>query len=151
MLLCSKNASIFSYPICSEWSAFAGLSRHRLPCFEFSSACVFDAETRQKGDQPPHTSILYGKVCNAGDGGCMTHILPHPPMTWHWFHSFNQFCGGVDGPFSGMEEEDITIMHRSTKKHEVIRTIDVKHELTTSLHGTLDWAMEVATVVEIEV
>ena len=68
----------------------------------------------------------------------------HPTVTLHWLHSFSRFCGGVDGTFSGMEEEDITIMHRSTKKHEVIQTIDVKYESTASLHGTLDWAMEVA-------
>lgn len=80
------------------------------------------------------TSSIFFKelVCDARDGGCIRHTVsgPHPPpkkpiVYFHYSRterdgSVNRVGVGADRLLISTEEEDIELMHRVTKKGEVI-------------------------------
>ena len=94
-----------------------------------------------------------GKVCSTRDG-MLYDTLKKPNVslrrckhTVEIHNCLHTFGAAANGLLISMEEEDITLMRRITKKGEVIQTLDIKlalaevvwrDELTASHCGTLD-------------
>lgn len=112
-------------------------------------------------------------------GNCMTHILPLPPKSQsgalshtrnqegyqqitllHWWkhtvkihNDFNQFGAAADVLPIGMKEGDITLLLRTNKKCEIIKTSFTLQglwcdKLIESCCGTLYWAIKEVGVVK---